>query len=244
MSGADNALIANNVLYNWNQGTIMLLWRGTTDVVNNYGKEGPMTASGSSPNYRYMVNPHCDPSQAEVNHSIYAAGNVGPMSMDPDGDNWSGATRQVACYYTTGDFAGQEVPARWRRNQPANWASIAFPVSLHSASDAYSAVLREAGANGRIACDGTWVSARDRVDARIVAEVIDGTGIAYPPPKESPEDLSWVQKGVPCEDADGDGLSDEWEARFFGCATCADPETVGSEGYLLIEHYVNGTDPR
>jgi pectate lyase len=242
LSAADNALIANNVLYNWNQGTIQLRWRGTTDVISNFGKEGPMTMNGSSRDYRYMVNPHCASDQDDVAHSIYVAGNIGPLSSDPDGDNWSGPTRQVACYYKSGGDPGAEVPDRWRRDGPQGWADVPFPVTLRTASEAYAAVLRDAGANAALACDGEWVSARDSVDARVVSEVKDRTGISNP--LSSAESLSSYRAGSPCADVDGDGLPDAWEVRFFGCATCANPAAVGRGGYLVIEHYLNGTDPR
>jgi hypothetical protein len=49
--------------------------------------------------------------------------------------------------------------------------------------------------------------------------------------------------GVPCQDADRDGLPDAWEQRFFQCETCADRAAVGRKGYLVIEHYLNGTKP-
>lgn len=240
-SSADNALIANNVLYNWNQGTIQLRHRGLNDVINNFGKEGPMTKRGSSPDYRYMVNPHCEEDLEEVQHSIYAAGNVGPLSSDPNGDNWSGSTRQVACYYKGGGEPGASVPDRWRRDTPQAWATIPFPVALQSASQAYEGVLRNAGANAALTCEGEWVPARDAIDARVLAEVDNRQGVDTP--RESAESLSGYRTGTPCPDEDSDGLPDAWESRFFGCASCADPASIGLDGYLLIEHYLNGTDP-
>jgi hypothetical protein len=39
-------------------------------------------------------------------------------------------------------------------------------------------------------------------------------------------------------------LPDAWELRFFASKTGALPGAFGKNGYLLIEHYVNGTDPR
>src|SRR5665811_1471006 len=155
--------------------------------------------------------------------------------------NWSGSTRQVACYYKEGGV-GAEVPGHWRRDAPQRWADVPFPVTLRTASEAYAAVLRDAGANAALSCDGRWVSARDAIDARVTNEVKDRTGISSP--RTSAESLSGYRAGSPCADVDGDGLPDRWEERFFGSATSADRETVGSEGYLLIEHYVNGTDPR
>jgi hypothetical protein len=240
-TGADNILLANNVIYNWNQGALQMQLRGLADFVNNYGKAGPMT----HPRYRYLVNPNCDPAANAVDFSIYAAGNVGPMSADADGDNWTGSTRQVACYYDTAGEPGHEVPSRWRRDTPQPWASIPFPVRLLPAPTAFDAVLNDVGANASLACDGSWRPASDPVDRRIIREARTGTGPADPPVDETAlggyPDYS---SGVPCPDDDQDGLPNDWEQRFFACATCAEPAAIASNGYLVIEHYLNGTDPR
>jgi pectate lyase len=238
-SGADNALYANNVLYNWNQGTMQMTMRGTTDYVNNVGKRGPMTSS----RYMYMVNPRCDDNVVD-DFSIYAAGNIGPMSQDPNGDNWSGSTRQVACYYKSGDTDGQEVPARWKRGTTQSWGSTSFPVQVRSASNAFDAVLNSVGANAGLTCDGQWTDRQDVVDARVISETRNGTGPSTPPADEGAAGgYPSYAAGTVCKDSDGDGLPDAWETRFFGCATCATPDAVGRDGYLVMEHYLNGTTP-
>jgi hypothetical protein len=105
--------------------------------------------------------------------------------------------------------------------------------------------LDDVGANARLSCDGRWVSAIDPVDARVIAEIRAGTGTSEPPSNENAVG-GWpsYSSGTPCADSDGDGLPDEWEKRYFGCTTCADPAAVGRDGYLVMEHYLNGTDPR
>lgn len=240
-SAADNIALINNVLYNWNQGTMQLVQRGVADFVSNIGKAGPMTRTP----YTYMINPRCDPDRIASSFEIFAAGNVGPMSGDATGDNWSGASRQVACYYRSGGYDGQKVPPEWRRDEPQGWADIPFPVSVRSAYDAFEVVLEDVGANARLSCDGRWVAAVDVVDARVIDNVWFRTGPSRPIPHErSVGPLPDYPSGPPCPDRDGDGLPDEWERRYFGCSTCADPAAMGGNGYLVVEHYLNGTDPR
>jgi hypothetical protein len=239
MVGSDNALIINNVIYNWRLGAGMMNRRGEADWVNNYLKAGPMTRPG----HGWVVNAYCDEMGGDF--SIYVSGNAGPDNEDARGSSWSGASRQVACYRRTGAYPGAEVPVTWRRDTPQPWADAAFPVRALPAVAAFERVLENVGANARLTCDGSWVPAVDPVDARIIAEVRNGTGPSRPPRNERVAG-GWPDyaEGVPCTDTDGDGLPDAWEARFFGCATCADPAAVGRGGYLVIEHYLNGTDPR
>src|SRR5690606_15424960 len=79
-TGADNSLIANNVIYNWNLGGADTSTRGTHDFINNVGKRGPMSRSKRV----HPINPRCD-QEAVADFSIYASGNVGPGSSDPNG---------------------------------------------------------------------------------------------------------------------------------------------------------------
>jgi hypothetical protein len=238
MTAADNALVANNVVYNWDIGAGMMNRRGAVDWVNNVGKAGPMTEE----QYTYFVNPYCD--ELGGDFSIYAAGNVSPVSNDPGGDNWTDPTRQVSCYRGTGEYDGQEVPTDWQRESEQGWRSIPFPIGLLSAQQAYDAVVADVGANARLTCDGRWSTALDPVDSRVIAETQSGSGVSSPPLSEAEVGGYPVyDPGSACPDADADGLPDAWEQRHYGCTACADPAALESDGYRLIEHYLNGTNP-
>jgi uncharacterized protein YjdB len=238
MTAADNALVANNVIYNWRLGAGMMNRRGSVDWVNNFAKPGPMTGDV----HTYMVNPYCDALGGDF--SIYAAGNVGPRSGDPNGDNWSGSTRQVSCYRGSGDYDGQEVPPSWRRSSEQPWRGIANAVALRTAEQAYNAVVADVGANERLTCDGRWTGALDPADSRVISETRNGSGPSSPPSDEGAVGgYPSYSRGTGCTDQDGDGLPDAWEQRFYDCSTCADAAAPGRDGYLLMEHYVNGTDP-
>ena len=236
MLAADNALVANNVIYNWRLAAGMMNRRGVVDWVNNVGKAGPMTRPSSD----YLVNPYCD--ELGGAFSIFATGNIGPANEDPLLDNWKGEGRQVACYRETGDSLVAPVPEEWFRAQPQDWASAAFPVGMIETPQVFDLVLDDVGANARVTCGGTWAPNLDAVDERVIRDVRTLAGPAFPP-EDSPVSGATSDPGAPCPDRDGDGLPDAWETRFFGCPTCADPGELGIDGYLVIEHYLNGTQP-
>lgn len=236
--GTDNSLLANNVVYNWRLGAFQAARRGVHDFVSNVGKAGPMGRS----DHIYTVNPHCN--HPDPDYSIYAAGNIGPASNDSGGDNWQGSARQVACYHGSqpdGEPHGAEAPEKWKRSQAQEWATIPFPVEIVPAAEAYDLVLGDVGASARLTCDGNWVAAVDAVDARIISDTKGGRGPSSAP--EAAGSSPVYTPGAPCPDTDGDGLPDAWEERFFQCTTCAAPGDIGRDGYLRIEHYLNGTRP-
>lgn len=114
-------------------------------------------------------------------------------------------------------------------------AHLAPSVTTMSAQEAYEAVLANAGATRPM---------RDAVDARIVQEVIDGTGRIIDDPMQVG---GWpnLDSGVAPADTDQDGMPDEWETTHG-----FDPNdpTDGNldrdgDGYTNIEEYLNETDP-
>jgi len=108
------------------------------------------------------------------------------------------------------------------------------------ATDQTDAVL------ARVLADaGATKPARDSADARLMHEIETGTGRII----DSQDDVGgWpvLDAGVPAEDADLDGMADEWERANSlnpGDATdnIADADT---DGYTNIEELLNATDPR
>jgi uncharacterized protein YjdB len=121
-----------------------------------------------------------------------------------------------------------------------------FPVTPTLAANLPATLLPHVGASRRLACDGTWVNMRDGLDAGFVNDWIKGTG---PTDANDVTDTALggypvLRSGRPCTDTDNDGIPNAWEERFFGCATCANAAELTPSGYLVIEHYLNGTDPR
>ena len=221
--------IVNNVQYNWTGRPITSRKQSVVDIVDNYSKPGPATGIYV---HRHMFYNDAW-SEAKPDPSIYLAGNIMEGQSFPD--QWS----MIRDWYDL----GSELPARMHRT-----TRLPLPPSRitdQPAVEAYTSVLADVGANKRLACDGGWTQAQDAVDARIINQVQTNSGpsVLYANVDEAG---GWpaIAAGTPCSDADSDGLPDAWEERFFGCATCANPAAATSSGYLVIEHYLNGTNPQ
>ncbi len=222
--------IVNNVQYNWTGRPISGRKQSVIDIVNNYSKPGPATEVFV---HRHMYENDSWPTAPWPDPSIHISGNV------MEGRSFPSQWNMIRDWYNL----SRELPSRMHRSTRLSPAP--YPVTVHAATEAYSRVLADVGANRRLACDGSWVAAQDAVDARIIDQVERNSGpsVLY---QNVSEAGGWptIATGTPCGDADGDGLPDSWEERFFGCATCANPAAGSDSGYLVIEHYLNGTDPR
>jgi hypothetical protein len=111
-----------------------------------------------------------------------------------------------------------------------------------TAQEAYHDVLNDVGANMGLNADGTFRDERDPVDLRIIADVRNNTGGFI----QSPDDVGgWPEygHGVPYPDEDGDGMSDEWELRYFGTLDRDGTGDCNGDGYTDLEEFLNGTDP-
>lgn len=151
--------------------------------------------------------------------SLYVAGNVGPACPNGCSDEWD-----ITDEISTSHRAASPHPMPF--------------VSTQSAPEAYAAVLDGAGAT---------LPRRDAVDARIVADVRNGTGRMISDPSEVG---GWpaLAAGTPPPDADRDGMSDDWERqRGFDPSNPADgPQDADRDGYTNVEEYLNelaGTPP-
>ena len=108
-------------------------------------------------------------------------------------------------------------------------------VTTHSAHEAFGLVLSEAGAT---------LPQRDAVDARIVRDVIYGTGRFI----DDPDDVGgWpeMEQATPPRDSDEDGMPDAWENRYqLDPQNSADnADDLDGDGYTNIEEYLNKTQP-
>jgi len=166
----------------------------------------------------------------------------GPESTGDD------AFREQCTYsraYVGDNAVGGEVPANpWALVRFSGFSQaeiiayqqpVPIPVPTVSTDDpctAYVRVLTEAGA--------TWPQ-RDPVDARIVAEVVTGTGRII---DDEDEVGGWpvLTSAEPLPDADGDGMPDAWEQAHD--LDPNDPRDANQDhtggGYTNIEEYVNG----
>jgi pectate lyase len=220
--------VINNVMYN-----VVNRWTETkrnsvVDFVKNYIDYSPHRNWQARRGGRWWYADENEPGSLYVDGNEIVNGNF-------TGTNWSWWR----------DENGVLLPDNLRRF--TRLARPPFAITEQTAADARQWVLDHAGASRRLDCSGNWVWNRDEVDERIVGYVRAGLGpeSTY---QKSVEEIHgrWprMAPGTPCPDTDADGLPDAWEERFFGCATCADPADVGRDGYLVIEHYLNGTNPR
>jgi len=90
----------------------------------------------------------------------------------------------------------------------------------------------------------------DPVDARVLADLRSGTDREGTSGRrlDHPDDVGgWpsLADGTPYDDADTDGMADEWESAHG--LSSSDPEDRNADpdgdGYTNLEEYLNGTRP-
>lgn len=203
----------NNVVYNWKDNSA---YGGESrhgashrliNFVNNYYKPGPATASKCR---ERLINPttkcsNCnDTDQYDITPGkFYIEGNVIYGSEEVTSDNWKGVHPDNA------DLL---------ESLKSDSYHGALPTHLHTAAEAYDAVLSGVGAS----------LARDRVDERIVRETREGK-VTYKTGSrgssngiiDSQEDVGgWLAYKATDDqlskvvDTDGDGIPDYYECLF------------------------------
>jgi len=220
-----NVDFRNNVIYNWGSNSIYGGEAGTFNIVGNYFKYGPATKSGVKSR---IVEPY------DAVARWYVADNYVEGNPAVTVDNWNGGVQ--------GSYA----------SNPAIKAAEPFPFSpmaSQTAAEAFRSVLQNAGA---------IYPKRDTVDARIVHEAETGTatydGKTYDIKNgldtsivrgiiDSQADVGgWPELAStpPPADTDHDGMPDAWETnRQLNPGNPDDRNIVGSDGYTMLEHYLN-----
>jgi formylglycine-generating enzyme required for sulfatase activity len=216
---ADKLLLdfRNNVLYDWG------FKAGYTreapifmNYVNCYAKPGPSTRKSARGR---LFEPGDDMAR------LYLSGNV------VEGDAKATADNRV--------FVKAPESAEVENFLDTVIVPDSFPcpqVATDTAEKAFERVIADCGAT---------LPKRDSADTRLMDEVRAGTGRII----DSPSDVGgWpdLDKGVPVEDTDGDGMPDVWEKDHgFDPNSAADGNTdADGGGYTNVEEYLNGTDPR
>jgi pectate lyase len=210
----------NNVLYNWGYNSCYGAeaqqvgnpeWNfSTINMVGNYYKAGPATRSG-------VRDRIAEPSARSSGDkgSWYVSDNYVNGYAAVTANNWLGIDG--------GDYIRLGAP----------WD--AMPINQQIPRDAYAAVLAHAGCS---------MPNRDSIDTRIVQEVARGTatygnnGIIT-----TPGDVGgWptLASGIPPTDTDHDGMPDDWEnSRGLNPTDPSDRNTIGANGYTMLENYLN-----
>jgi hypothetical protein len=224
--GKDKVDYRNNVIYNWGGNSAYGGENGEYNMVNNYYKPGPATASSKSKRIMQVSKETGDiTTYAPGYGTFYISGNYVVGNATVTADNWNGGV----------DFDSGVTKAMAQKTAP--WDAIAIPA--HTAEQAYNAVLLYGGASLK----------RDAVDTRIIQHTKNGT-FSAPGSNGSTNGLIDTQGDVggwptlaqttPPIDTDGDGMPDDWET-----ANKLDPKKANangkdlSTGYDNIEVYLN-----
>ncbi len=239
--------IINNVVYNWQhrvgttRGSVMV------DLIGNYLKAGPMSNTGLKYVYRHERYSPYDSTLEYPAPSFFIEGNIQePSFLDAAEDNWL-----LLTYHNQN--VGDRLPNTWRRQTPL---LSTIPITVQTAEQAYTSVLADIGANGRLDEFGNWVQEIDSVDSDVIVHVTNGwfdaTDGSGGPVEEEDMDhqddfggYPEIFAGVPCPDNDKDGMSDVWEsANGFDSDDSTDAiKDADGDGYMNIEEFLNVTDP-
>jgi hypothetical protein len=224
----------NNVLFNWRHRTVDGGdHRSFYTIVNNYLKPGPVTDRSKPISYRFLKPEARRSKQFNVDFGrAYVAGNIAEGNERVTQDNWDGGVQidEQEGYDPAAIFP------QLRSDTPYPHAYL----EIQSAEEAFEHVLATAGAT---------LPKRDAVDARIMRMVragkvsdAEGDGVI--------DDIAEVggypeYSGTPYADADGDGMSDEWERQYGLNPEDASDATVlkGDGSYTNIECFLYRLDP-
>lgn len=242
-----NVKIINNVTYNWANYVTQTGKAAQVDLINNHHTKGPWSSTSVQSWYSHESCPGTGTPIFPITPSLYISGNifnaVGENRTTPNSDQWSFERQHYTCQTTY--TAGTELPAGWQRGTPL--ADPDVPVTIQPAIDARDSVLNDVGAHQRLAADGTWVDMQDQIDADIITDYLTGDGPSTDTEIDDPADFGGfptLDPGTPPANTLGDGIPDAWRTRFYGGPTAGPAfDAVAAGGYLLIEHYLNGTDP-
>lgn len=215
----------NNVIYDWGINTVNGGEGGFYNIVNNYYKPGPSTNAAV---YTRTLNPYKDATLPYGKY--YMTGNVMASSQAVTDNNWLGVKME--------DGATPLADTGLSKN---TYQIKTYRVTTHTAQDAYTYVLNNAGAT---------LPKRDTLDQRIISDVINGTGRIIDEQGGFPAftDTSLTKGAWPvllsrpaATDNDHDGMADEWEQqRGLNPAAAADRNGISLNGYTNLENYLNG----
>ncbi|GLR17260.1 pectate lyase family protein [Portibacter lacus] len=240
-SGSGYTDYRNNVVYNWGYQSLYggeKKQKGNDkfnfshfNIVANYYKPGPAT-NPNKVSYR-IANPS---SRSETDFGLwYISENVMVGNEEVTADNWNGGVQT--------DIDLEKI------KQEKPWASMI--INQQSAEEAYQIVLENSGAT---------LPKRDEIDTRIVKETMEGyatyEGESYKNKHQVADSTlvtgiidtqndvgGWPElKSLPAlKDTDHDGMPDKWEEKHeLDKNNPEDRNEIASDGYTMLEHYLNG----
>jgi hypothetical protein len=216
-----NENFINNVLYNCSAGyTTHTSTEFSHDLVNNYFVMGP--ASTDTDNQWFQV---------DNNQNFYLSGNLKDSNCNSTLD---GST--TTPYWYQGDPGGTVLTSPW--------SELTATISTYDTPSAF-----------RINASITGAFPYDQMDSLIISQVrTTGAGTASltggPGPGSSlynsqidtglgNNGFGVITAGTKQTDTDNDGMPDYWESANGSDINTDDALTIASDGYTLIEHYLN-----
>ncbi len=205
-----NVDLRNNVIYDWGDNNTYGGEGGWFNLVNNYYKPGPSSKDRKWIADLDAVYSKCSTcGESNIDHgycALYISGNVHTKYASITADNATGIN-----WHNGSEHANYKKPLSSPLALTGKGGRDAY-VTTHSAADACSLVLKDAGASLR----------KDEVDSRILSSIENGTGriindiddvvalygSAWPALSATAEELEAVQ------DSDGDGMPDAFEESF------------------------------
>ena len=190
---------------------------GNYNLINNY--------------YKRLSGEFCNPYKPDEDQFVgipydsirshwYVDGNYVYNNPTVTADNWNGGVKL------------NYLPLNIRVYSPFPSAYIG---AEETAEEAFVNVCNGAGAT---------LPKRDTVDKRVVNDVINHTGSVPLTLANIPENPFPVLNSLPpLTDTDHDGMPDEWEkASSLDTNNAADRNTVGADGYTMLERYLNSIE--
>jgi len=212
-----NNVFVNNLLYNCQAGyTTHTSTNFTHDIINNYFVAGPSSSSSDFPWF-----------QIDQNQSIYCTGNLYDSNKD---GTLNGTTTTPDWYQGPGTIL----------SSPWSSESTAYP-TLDAASAARVAVSR-AGALPRDPMDQLIINQVKTLGKGASGTGAGSAGSLYTSQTETGLDnngYGTITAGTKPADSDNDGMPDDWENANGSDPQKDDAMTKASDGYALIEHYIN-----
>ncbi len=236
----------NNVIYNWGGNGCYGGEGMNVNIVNNYYKVGPAT-TGLSPTKQkriaaigirtteYTAHDTDSPNSWDVMWHVwgkyYVDGNVNSKYSDVTNDNWTyGIYNQIDNSSNDGTYTS-ETKDTMKLDSPIDFGYV----TTHSASDAYTKVVKYAGASH-------YRDAHDDViayDIENSAATYTGTGNSSGFVNSQDDAGGWpdLASGEAKTDTDGDGMPDEWETLYG-----LDPNNAADRNYYNLDskrYYTN-----
>lgn len=236
----------NNIVYNWGGNGVMAWGNYSSGDWIPPEEDSGSSAFGNFVNNWYIAGPSQQLPQLSISNGgpirlhgnaadrggtkIYTSGNWGPYCPSGCADDWDNFFYNLDYY--SGGFP-DPVPGQTPQGSQAQFRT-GTPYSVPAVTTDATGTLQ----TKILPTVGASKPFRDEVDARIVANVQNGTGDPNGVGAGGPWPV--LTGGAPPTDTDGDGIPDSWESGHgLNPANASDGSAIASNGYTNVENYLN-----